>query len=508
MQRDQWKYLLWVASAALWATVCFVIPDFLDNPIEGLSGLISLFIYICACGFGALCWVYIIGCSKYVCAVILPIFSLLGSVLAFYRIGYHTTLTPMLINITLHTNAEEAMGVISWQVILWVLLNLLIASVFVWIRWSRVTIQNGWLHCIIALVVGFGYFSFNDRLQRSLRQRFPNNIPYNISEYIHAQRAIHEERTIPTYNTITIPDSLQIVFIIGEAVRADHIQINGYTRETTPRLSLRKNIVSYPNIHCDQTHTLASLPYILTRADSIHEHPQYTETSFVSILKETGFSTSWISNQDLGNTFTPFLGECDTAIFANAGKSVYVFSQWLDEELIPILHSQMTDASRSLYILHTIGSHWYYNNHVPKEMYYYQPITTNRVATSNSTEQLINSYDNTVRYMDFFVDSIIDIFEDQNAIVIYQADHGEALGEDGYYLHANESEFAKNPACFVWYSDKYAAANPDKIKALVANKDKGYRTDYLFYSILYAAGIEAEGDNTAVNIFKQQQNHE
>ena len=210
--------------------------------------------------------------------------------------------------------------------------------------------------------------------------------------------------------------------------------------------------MSYPNIYCEQTHTLASLPYILTRADSINESPQYTETSFVSIFNETDFSTSWISNQDLGNTFTPFLGECDTAIFANAGKSVYVFSQWLDEDLLPILHSQISNAPRSLYILHSIGSHWYYNNHVPKEMYYYQPITTNRVVTSNTTEQLINSYDNTIRYMDYFVDSIIGIFENQCALVIYQADHGDALGEDGYFLHANDAKAVKNPACIIWYS--------------------------------------------------------
>lgn len=502
MKQDWMKYLLWVLCATLWATLCFITSDFMDNPIEGINGFISIFAYICACGLGAFFWIYVIGCSKYLCAVILPIFSILGSVLAFYRVGYHTTLTPMLIDVTLHTNAEEAVGVISCQVILWVLFNLLIAGIFVWIRWSKVTLPNAWVHGIVALLVGYCYFNFNERIRLSLRQRFPNNVPFNITEYINTQRTIRKERTIPAYNITTIPDTLQIVFIIGEAVRADHLQLNGYERETTPLLSSRKNIVSFPHIYCEQTHTLASLPYILTRTDSINEHPQYTETSFVSIFKETGFSTSWISNQDLGNTFTPFLGECDTAIFANAGKSVYVYSQWLDEELIPILHSQMKDKPRAIYLLHTIGSHWYYNNHVPKEMYHYQPVTTNRVVTSNTTEQLVNSYDNTIRYMDFFIDSVITIFENQNAIVIYQADHGDALGEDGYFLHANDAEAVKNPACLIWYSDKYAAGNPDKIKALIANKDKRYRTDFVFYSILYAAGIEAEGDNKQVNIFR------
>ena len=48
----------------------------------------------------------------------------------------------------------------------------------------------------------------------------------------------------------------------------------------------------------------------------------------------------------------------------------------------------------------------------------------------------------------------------------------------------------------------YAKANPEKVAALIENKDKRYQTDYVFYSILYAAGIEAEGDNKQVNIFR------
>ena len=134
----------------------------------------------------------------------------------------------------------------------------------------------------------------------------------------------------------------------------------------------------------------------------------------------------------------------------------------------------------AMYILHTIGSHWYYNNHVPDKAVYFQPTTTNKVVTGNSIEQLVNSYDNTIRYMDYFLDSVISTFENEKAIVIYQSDHGEALGEDGVFLHANDAPFAKNPACVIWYSDSYAKAYPEKIKALVANKDKRYRTDYLF----------------------------
>jgi glucan phosphoethanolaminetransferase (alkaline phosphatase superfamily) len=129
-------------------------------------------------------------------------------------------------------------------------------------------------------------------------------------------------------------------------------------------------------------------------------------------------------------------------------------------------------------------------------------VTTNRVITANSIEQIVNSYDNSIRYMDKCIDAIIASFEKEKAIVFYQSDHGESLGEDDTYLHANDKPEVKNPAAFIWYSDSYAEANPEKIKKLIANKAKRYRTDYLFYSILYAAGIEVEGDNEEVNIFR------
>ena len=501
--KDSLGYLAWSCAVTLWWTLCFILPYFLGSPTGGFYGTLALLAYIAACGIGSFFVVYFIGTYRSLCAVVLPLLTLLGAGLSFYLVGYRTTLTPMLIEVTLHTNAEEALGVISWQALVWTLFNLGVAGLFIGLRWTRITLPFSWVHALAACVLGMIYFTCNGRLQNSLCQRFPYNIPHTIREYMAIRQDIQKERSVPPYQRIETPDSLTVVLILGEAARADHLQLNGYERETTPRLANRSNIVSYPNIYSAQTHTLASLPYILTRADSVHEQYQYEETSFISIFRENGFYTAWISNQNLGSTFSPFLNESDTVIFVNAGKSEYVFSQWLDEELVPVMNTLQSRACcRDLYVLHAIGSHWYYNNHVPLSMQYFQPVTNNKVVTGNTIEQIVNSYDNTILYMDYFMDSVITTLEQKNAVVIYQSDHSEALGEDGEYLHANDTEMAKHPACVIWYSDTFAAANPEKIKALVANKDKRYRTDYVFYSILYAAGIEAEGDHASMNIFQ------
>jgi arylsulfatase A-like enzyme len=44
-------------------------------------------------------------------------------------------------------------------------------------------------------------------------------------------------------------------------------------------------------------------------------------------------------------------------------------------------------------------------------------------------EQLINSFDNSVTYVDHFIDTVIDQVRDKKAIVFYAADHGESINE-------------------------------------------------------------------------------
>ena len=89
-----------------------------------------------------------------------------------------------------------------------------------------------------------------------------------------------------------------MVAVLGEAARADHLQLNGYERETTPLLRTNPNVVSLPQIYSQYTNTNGSIPHIITRADSIHSEYAYTETSFVTLFKQCGFHTVWLTNKN------------------------------------------------------------------------------------------------------------------------------------------------------------------------------------------------------------------
>ena len=494
---------LLVTLCAAWATICFILPDFCDAPVDGWKSVAILGVYLAAFGLFQLLIIYLLSINKTVFAVTLPIYALVGSALAYYRVAFSSTPTPMLVESVLNTNASEAHDVISWQAIAYVAINLTIAALFVNERRKTENPRRQWIHYIVAILLIFTYYNFNSRLSFSLRQRYPANIIHACTEYAHIRQM--QKNTIlqdPVISEQTTHDSLTVVLVVGEAMRADHLQLNGYPRPTTPRLAARRNVVSLPHIYSEHTHTAASLPHIITPADSLHNEYAYSYHSCVSVFRRCGYQTAWISNQDMGRTYSNFIHEADTYHFPNADKSVFVFSDWYDEQLLPIFDSlRLSDNHKQFFLLHTIGSHWYYNIHVPERFQVFQPVTNNRVVTTNTDEQIINSYDNTALYMDFVVDTLIARLTADNALVIYLSDHGESLGENGNYLHAAGAEETKYPACIIWYSDKYQKLYPHKVEALHQNAKKLYRTDFLFYSILSAAGIEAQGNNANFDIF-------
>lgn len=500
--RGQWKYLLWAVCATIWATLCFIAPDFSDNPIHDFHAALTILAYIAALGVASFWIIYLLGLNKYIAWISLPIFSLGGAAVSYFRVAFHATITPMIVDATLHTNSGTIAGVISWQLIVWIVLNLLIAGGFIWWR-NRIEKQpKAWLQALVMVLLLLVYYNANGRLKFSINQRYPYNIVHGVVEYSQQQQQLSTERSVLAYEAKAIPDSIDVVFVLGEAVRADHLQLNGYERETNPILTTRTNVVSLPHVYSEYTYTSSSVPVILSPADNLHPERSGTHSSFIRVLNENGFHSAWLSNQDNGRSYISFIHEADTVLFPNASKSVFVFDPWYDEQLLGPLDALLQhESARNIYVFHTIGSHWYYDLHVPSALHFFTPTTTNRIVTYNTQEQVINSYDNTVRYMDLFVDSLIQRIESRCAILIFLSDHGEALGEDGQYLHASDNEALHLPACIVWYSNAFATAYPEKIKALLANKDKRYRTDFLYYSILSATGIESEGDNPSVDIF-------
>ena len=502
--------VFFVLICTIWVGVFFILPDFLDNPFKGFKGFVITFLYWGAVSFSSGFLIYLMAINKYVFAAFFPVFSMLGATIGFYRHAFKASLTPMLIEATFNASHEEVTTLISPQLIVFVSISFVISIFLVFLRFKKIKAKHHYLHLFIACIGLILVFNLSGRLKTNLFQRFPYNVYYSLSEYWSLRKSISQERIDFDPEFVCQPhqngeDSLAVILVLGEAARADHFSLNGYHRDTNPLLAKRKNLHSLPNVYSHYTYTNASLPHILTRADSVNLDLAFNECSFISLFNKCNFRTEWISNQEASTNYVFFMNECDTIIYAHPEKSVYNFNYWLDVDLLPFVEQALDTYSKNLLVLHTIGSHWYYNYHYPKEFEYFTPVTSSRIITQNTKEEIINSYDNTILYTDYFLDILIEMLMSKNAILIYIADHGEVLGEDNLWLHAADHEAAKYPACLVWMSEKYIYKNHDKLTALMANKDKKWKTDFVFHSILSAANIPSAIIQADLDIFSTQE---
>lgn len=271
-----------------------------------------------------------------------------------------------------------------------------------------------------------------------------------------------------TYDAPKDIDDTYVVFIIGETTRWDHMGILGYDRDTTPKLAQEKNLIAYRGYSCD-TATKLSLRCMFVREGGADDNPQRTlkEQNVFSVLHQLGFSADLYAMQSemwfYSNTMAQNIAyrEQIGAEPRNRGKSVD------DMLLIDEMKGSLSNNQdgKHMIILHTKGSHFNYTQRYPRSFAKWTPECVG-VDKDCTKEQLINSYDNSVMYVDHFIESVIDQVRDKKAIVFYAADHGESINEYEH-LHGTPRKMAP-PEQFrvpmmVWMSDKYLE-NPDKEK--------------------------------------------
>lgn len=481
--------LLWVAITLIYSL--FITIEFLDNPVGSFIGFVTiaaqwLELLLCAGGLIGLLML-----NKYILAVTLTPLMLISSVLAYYRVTAGITLTPTIIELTFQSNVRTAMTIVTWQFIL--LLTITIAvSVFLTLmrfKCAKVKMKHYIVYGLIAVLLMS--LQYVPKFHRAIAARLPYSLYYCMSEYEATKREVQVHRD--TYDKVDFhcaSDSLTVVVLLGESLRPDHMQINGYQRATTPLLMKQSNIISFPYVTTDYTHTYSSLPHIMTEPVAGDPDAAYDRQSFITPLKKAGFFTSWISNQNEMDSYSYFMHETDTLVRNNPGGNAYVFNKRVDGEVLPEFDRLLKpSAVNQCIILHCAGSHWLYTTHFPDEMAVFKPNVKSRIMTANTHEEIINSYDNTVFYTDYFINEIIERLKTRKAVLILQSDHGEALGEGGKYLHGFENPGVAKTACFIWYSDSYKAENGTLIDSLRSASNRHIKTTHMFNTVLNCANV-------------------
>lgn len=342
-----------------------------------------------------------------------------------------------------------------------------------------------------------------DRAWMKLYKIYPYNLYLNTAEILRAQYRLHQtEKQLHSFRfgvQLADPDSTAIyILVLGEASRYDHWSINGYERNTTPHLSQRTNIIRFDSIYSEANLTRYSVPLIVTRATARQPELAHQEKTLPEAFEEAGFQTGFLAMQPPSGITSRMLSAADYSYY-NA-KDYYSDGNF-DAELIDALRRYIND-SLQFFVLHSMGSHFRYEQRYPASFEIYQPVLGRAFSSLQMTvenkQQITNAYDNTILYTDWFLDELIALVDslDRKAVVLYVSDHGESLWDDerNLFLHGSypivECEY--HVPLFIWYSDEYASSHPEKIDAMRANTGKCLSTDVVFYSLLDIAGIEGE----------------
>lgn len=447
---------------------------------------------------------YIISLNKYIFYSVFPVFFIVFSVFTYWAYTQDIIANESIIHAVLESKMDIAFDLITvpliiYLAVLFFVLKLIISSY----KKLRTESLKSPLFLISLVAISLFFLELYSLNKVKITRRLPYSIVFSVFEYSEKNNIVLTEINTELESEI---EDVNIVFILGESVRADHIEMNGYNRKTTPKLNSIKNIVSFSNIYTPLTYTAISVPQILTNKSIIKESHEKENYSVYSVLNKLNYETLWIGNQTPEKSYDLYIAENNNQILIDKFRSVLSYNKKQDFELLPHFNSNFNEHKKQFFTIHMIGSHWWYENKYPEQNRVFKPVIKSKYIPSNTKEEMINSYDNTINYLDSFLSLVITTMSNtkKKSIMIYLSDHGEILGENGKWLHAQDDDASKNPAMIIWYSEEFADSYRVFVEGLKSNSNKKISTDFFYHSILDLIGVQNFEYNQRKSIFRKE----
>jgi len=490
-----WFHLLINAAFLIFITLA----SYVNIPLSGFKGYLIYFIHLLLLQFTVSGFLYLLSLNKWIFKVVFNLIFFVLALISFWIYTQDISITDSLFSVVLESKPSIIIDLLSTPYFLFIIIIICVLFV-INNRYNKLDKRfSPYLFLASFLAISL-FFIVEQKRFNTFKARLPYNVFYGLANYFEKDGYVLNMVSKEVYAE---NKNLRIVFILGESVREDHLGLNGYSRETTPLIEKQENIISYKNISTPYTYTNSSVPRILSNI-STNEKQFNKLTSLYSVFNSCGYQTNWIGNQELERSYKSIVNTNKKVILIDSLRSVLSFNKAHDEELLQPFKNNLESSKSKLITIHMMGSHWYYDNRYSENFRKFKPVTDSKYIPSQTHQQIINAYDNTIVYLDNFLNQTINIIKETNepTLLIYLSDHGERLGENNKWLHAETAEESSNPACIIWFSESFKNQFPIETKALKANKNISYSTDFLYNSLLDLIKIENLKYNSSQSIFK------
>lgn len=467
----------------------------------------------------------------YIGKPLIALLLLTTSFISYFMNQYGVMIDVHMVQNAAQTDHKEVRDLLTGKMALFVMVLGLLPAWWVCrrqIRW-RSPLKEGGVRLLTLLVsaavlVGIAFAAYQDfaSLFRNNRQLRHYLTPFN---YLQATNGYIQDRyfTGPIVVSPLGEDAKRdpswsrhkrktvFVLVVGETARADHFSLNGYPRDTNPRLAAQPGLINLPNVHSCGTETAVSVPCMFSDIGRANYDGDKAERqqNVLDVLKRAGYNVIWRDNQsgckDVCNRVTlQDLSNSKDDKLCSSGEC------W-DEILLQNAQQLIDQSDRDVVlVLHQMGSHGpaYYKRY-PPALEQFKPVCQTSELSRCPREQIINGFDNTILYTDTVLSGVIDFLranqQRYNTGMLYMSDHGESLGENGIYLHGTPYLFApeaqKHIGAMMWFSDSFQQEVGLNQRCLEARKTEAYSHDNLFHSLLGLLGVHTSVYNPQLDMF-------
>ena len=456
---------------------------------------------------------------------------------AYFMLSYGIVIdSTMLVN-ALQTDVHETQDLLNWRLPATVLALAGPPLVWLWrqpvlyrqvgrqLLHNTITLAMSLLVAAGALLLFFQDFSSTMRNHTEMRYLInPLNSIYALGNIAAKPLRRDTSKILPMGEDVKLGASYAqqqrpplLVLVVGETGRSGNFGINGYSRNTTPELGARKDISTALNAWSCGTNTAASVPCMFSHLDKAAFESRKAEyENLPDMLQRAGLAVLWVDNQ------AGCKGVCARVpsfnfTTAEAVKAAGCVDECLDTAMLQGLDERIAAlpaAQRArgvVVVLHQMGSHGpaYAKRSAPAQKHF-MPECTSNVLQECSRDQLVNAYDNSIVETDHFLNSVIQWLEAKeghaDTAMVYVADHGESLGENGIYLHGMPYSIApdvqKHVPWVTWLSPSMQTRTGISTGCLQQNmRDKRISHDSYFHSVLGLLDVQTGLHQLALDVY-------
>lgn len=484
----------------------------------------SLFLYITS----LFILVLSVLCHRALIKPLLITFFHLSAIIAYFGNQYGTIFDHQMIANVLETDTAEARDLLNLKMLgslvgLGVIPSLLVLATSIKKPdWKTETIERLKLAGAAGVVIAGVFLIFSGHYIAMMRERrdLPARINPTYALYSAVKLAAKKHHTGSNAHQLISTDAKRdradhhselVIFVVGETVRADHWGLNGYTRDTTPLLR-QERVINFPDFWSCGTSTAISVPCMfsnLNHSDFDKNEAGQTDNA-LDILHRAGVSVLWRDNNSSSkgvadrlpyqNFRTPERNiACDEIECRDEGMLVGL-QEFIDKQ-----------DSDILIVLHQMGNHGpsYYKRY-PKAFEHFKPACKTNDLGSCTQEQIVNAYDNAIRYTDYFLAKVIELLKRNTdkfeTAMLYASDHGESLGEYGMYLHgapyflAPESQ--RHVPTVVWLGD--SIRHDIKLNDIQQRRQRRWSHDNIFATLLGLFEIRSKVYKPDMDLFEHR----